>query len=79
MRIWLALKLRQLAAWLDPPSGPLAIRTRVLIHEAEQRLGAGFGEAKRHQVYAQLIKEFPALSKRHLSLAIEHALTGVIS
>lgn len=37
--------------------------------------GAGYGEAKRHQVYAQLIKEFPDTPKRVLALAIELATT----
>jgi hypothetical protein len=32
------------------------------------------GEAKRHQVYARLLKEYPAASKRDLGLAIEVAL-----
>ncbi len=32
------------------------------------------GEAKRHQVYARLMKEFPDASKRDLGLAIEVAL-----
>ena len=33
------------------------------------------GEAKRHAVYAQLIKNYPTLPKRELALAIEVALT----
>lgn len=32
------------------------------------------GEAKRHQVYALLIKQFPEARKKDLSLAIELAL-----
>ncbi len=32
------------------------------------------GEAKRHQVYAKLIKQFPEARKKDLSLAIELAL-----
>ena len=32
------------------------------------------GEAKRHQVYARLIKQFPEARKKDLSLAIELAL-----
>lgn len=34
----------------------------------------GSGEAKRHQAYAQLIKDFPNESKRVLSRAIEDAV-----
>ena len=52
----------------------LAGRAKKLTKEAEARLGAGFGEAKRHQVYAQLIKEFPKVTKREISRAIEDAL-----
>ena len=32
------------------------------------------GEAKRHAVYAQLIKDFPAISHRNIAMAIEIAL-----
>ena len=32
------------------------------------------GEAKRHQVYARLIKEFPDVARRQLSRTIEEAL-----
>ena len=32
------------------------------------------GEAKRHQVYARLIKQFPEANKRDLALAIELSL-----
>ena len=32
------------------------------------------GEAKRHTVYAQLIKDYPDIAKRELALAIEIAL-----
>lgn len=35
------------------------------------------GEYKRHQVYADLLKEFPGVRKRDLSLAIEMALRAV--
>lgn len=40
----------------------------------ERQYGAGFGEAKRHQVYARLMKEFPTIKRRTLSVAIERAL-----
>jgi hypothetical protein len=47
-------------------------RAAVLIGEADTTLSGG--EAKRHQVYARLIKDFPATPKRELGLAIELAL-----
>lgn len=47
-------------------------RARALTNDAETTLTGG--EAKRHAVYARIIKEFPATSKRELALAIELAL-----
>lgn len=76
----LALWLRRLADWCDPPSveaSPYVTVARLYVAEAEKRLGAGFGEAKRHQVYAALIKSFPRASKRVLARAIEDAIDSV--
>lgn len=47
-------------------------RARVLTQDADTTLSGG--EAKRHAVYARLIKDFPATAKRELALAIELAL-----
>ena len=47
-------------------------RARILTQEAETTLIGGGGEAKRHFVYARLLKEFP--NKREAALAIELAL-----
>lgn len=61
------------------PSSVWAIvdRARVLATAEDVRNPAsGFGEAKRHAVYARLIKEFPAERKTDLALTIELALTG---
>lgn len=49
-------------------------RALVLTAAADQRHSPDHGEAKRHQVYSQLQKEFPAQGKRTLSRAIEAAL-----
>ena len=49
-------------------------RAKVLTELYERQYGQGFGEAKRHQVYARLMKEFPTIRKRTLAVAIERAL-----
>lgn len=68
--------LRRIADRLDPPPdrSPVVKAARVLVGEAERMFGAGYGEAKRHFVYASLIKAYPNISKRVLSRAIEDAL-----
>ena len=35
------------------------------------------GEGKRHQVYAQLLKDYPGVSKRDIAMAIELAMRGL--
>ena len=57
---------------LDPK--PFLVRVRVLVSAWEAKLGAGFGEAKCHNVYAQLLKEYPTARKRDLRYAIERVL-----
>lgn len=47
---------------------------KILTHEWEVKLGPGFGEAKRHNVFARLVKQFPDKPKRDLSRVIEDAL-----
>jgi len=72
MKHWLTrlgLWIAQLGYW---PSPALVERARVLCREQEQP-GVS-GEYKRHQVYARLIKEYPAAAKRTLGLAIELSL-----
>lgn len=78
----LARFLRRLADWLDPPvcpyvPDPFSDITRALIAEAEQRFGAGFGDAKRRDVYAALMKRFPVAKKRDLAYAIERVLQEI--
>ena len=72
----LARLFRRVAEWLDPHYNPaLLSRARELTKLAEEtHVGSGFGEARRHQVYARLIKEFPSWSRRAISLVIEAAL-----
>ena len=73
---------RYLIEWLG---GTLTPRVRPAVLAAAKRLVAkeeaalpdsGYGENKRHRVYAQLIKDFEGteVSRRELSLAIEEAL-----
>ena len=47
-------------------------RAKTLTADADTTLSGG--EAKRHAVYARLIKDFPMSTKRELGLAIELAL-----
>mgnify|MGYP001558843935 CR=1 FL=1 len=58
--------------WSASLSGDTFERVKTLVSEWSGLSGSG--EAKRHQVYARLIKEFPNVLKRDLGLAIEMAL-----
>ncbi len=74
--LWLA----RLGGWeLPAPSAPAPLVPGPVLAQARALTWAidaspMGGEAKRHAVYAQLIKLFPAVSKRDLALAIELAL-----
>ncbi len=57
-------------------SQPVLDRARELTQDADTTLSGG--EAKRHAVYAKLIKDFPLTLKRELALAIELALFHAI-
>ena len=63
------------AQWATDTPPDLPARALALVHETDGWDASG--EAKRHRVYAQLLKEFPALSKRQVSLAIELALADL--
>ena len=54
----------------------LVVRARRLVSEQEGQPSSG--ESKRHQVYARLLKEFPASLKREAALAIEQAHWGIV-
>lgn len=79
LRTQLAVWLHALATWIAP--APVAV-FRDPIVELARRLCAlqeanwpeRSGESKRHQVYAQLLKDFPSASRRDISRAIEDAL-----
>lgn len=80
--ITLGLWLARLGGWhtptcplphLPPLSYDLLKRAGTLITEQEQFADRS-GEAKRHQVYARLLKEYPNRSKGDLAFAIEAVL-----
>jgi hypothetical protein len=66
----LGLWIARLGYW---PAQTLIDRAGILC-QSQERADAT-SEYKRHQVYAQLIKEFPTTPKRQIGLAIELALT----
>jgi len=69
-----AVALRnRLADVLAIPSSDIHERAVALVREQETYKDRG-GEAKRHQVYARLQKEFPGLLKRKISRIIEDAV-----
>lgn len=65
------------AAWHMQKSFDPVLLERVaeLVAHADQVDGSG--EYKRHQVYARLIKEYPATPRSTLALAIEVARCGL--
>ena len=66
-------EITRLRARTYAPSVPTPFVTRAA--DLTTTVNPGFGgEAKRHQVYARLIKDFPDAPKRDLSMAIELAL-----
>ena len=52
----------------------LLMRAKELNDGAEHAFPDGFGEARRHDVFARLMKEYPEVSKRLLSYSIELTL-----
>ena len=76
MKQWLIRCLKRMLAYLEPPPpcSLYAASARPLLLAAEATFGPGFGEAKRHYVYARLIDQYPQVSKRLLARAIEDAL-----
>ena len=52
----------------------LRVRAETLVTQYQRKQAHHSGEYRRHQVYAELIKEFPKTPHRDLSLAIEMAV-----
>ncbi len=78
LRRALAAILASALAWVDPPPpegapDPLMERTRELVTWAQTAKHAS-GEYKRHQVLAQLMKDFPDARQRDLAYAIERVM-----
>lgn len=75
-RILIATWLRRLADRLDLPpiEDGLVCEARALCALQDRDWPDRSGEAKRHQVYAALLKLFPSRTKREISKAIEDAL-----
>lgn len=63
----------RLAQSAAPNITPVMMDRTIALVKLQEKEDKG-GEAKRHAVYAQLIKDFPAIAKRELALAIEVAL-----
>jgi hypothetical protein len=55
-------------------NGVMFDRVKELVAATDESLATASGEAKRHAVYARLLKEYPTTPKRDLALAIETAL-----
>lgn len=69
---WLFVRgIRQAA---PDDASPLLQRARVLAQEQDAKWPDRDGEAKRHQVYSRLLKEFPTRAKREIARAIEDAI-----
>ena len=61
-----------LVAVQHPDIDPLLLlRAHELACDMESKYASGFGEAKRHEVYARLIKEFPQAPRKSIGLAVE--------
>lgn len=69
---WAVIRRWDPDIWIPLPSGPEVNRARELTEEFDSSPNSG--EWKRHQVYARLIKEFPAVSRRKLGWLIEAVL-----
>jgi hypothetical protein len=77
MRERLIRWLKIVLTWLEGPpvqgSDPVLAIARTLVR-MQQTWPDRSGEAKRHQVYASLLKTFPDATPRRLSRVIEDAL-----
>lgn len=90
LKQWVSAVIEIVGCWLleladkiytpPEPFDLVLLRAVTLVrHQDSLRPQSGLGESKRHQVYAQLIKDFPHVSKRQISRSIEDAIDAVIA
>lgn len=65
--------LKRLLRWLEVPENVELFKRALELILSIDKLSTS-GEHKRHQVYAQLIKEFPDVPKNKLGLVIEQVI-----
>jgi hypothetical protein len=77
LAFWIGFRLGRRERPVPPPplpSPPSALLARAGVLTQQAQVDGGSGEAKRHRVYAQLIKEYPTIPRRIMSRVIERAL-----
>ncbi len=73
--LWLVHCTEEIVESNLPMLAPVEIRAKELCLEQDSISAPGTsGEYKRHIVFSRLIKEFPLISRRVISLAIEKGL-----
>lgn len=72
---WVLARLKQ-ECYIVPDGfkGWVAMAAELSKQEEDEHPQVGNGEAKRHRVYAQMIKALPEVSKRHIDLSIAVAM-----
>lgn len=63
---------------IEKEDDKLITACKILIVNWEDKDSALSGEAKRHQVYAKLIKIFPHINRKRLALMIELVISGCV-
>lgn len=79
-KVWVVAVLTRLLNWINSDELIIKVARDELYHAAVDLVASHdlfeiSGEAKRHQVYAHLLKAFPSSPKRTIALAIEAALS----
>lgn len=62
---------------IDSFDSVLITRTLSLVLDQNDRNPTHNGEYKRHQVYAQLLKDFPQIDNLDISMCIDHVLKNL--
>lgn len=75
--LWILNKMH-LEVFVTPPGVvPIIRKAEEMCRVMEWKMKDASGEAKRHQIYAELIKRLPEAEKRDIALAIELAVRSV--